>query len=355
MAAIEYGIEGMVAEDRAYAGSRYKDVRDAVFADPYPNIFSGDGHMPTYDVTLKRLLGGILPFGQPFHFRDATARAVDSFADLRWGPDGKGFRRLVHPNGICLSGTWEITEETEYTGYFRAGSKALLLARYSTCCTEPRRGHTRSLSMVGKLYPTTDPEHPTPLQTASFITQEDIGGDDTRYINDAQLLTAPNVTASRRGGAIAIFLATAAVFLIVDKEPSIRQLYSIAELGKPPDEPTRAPTYMRLLVAADQPRIHGTALDFRDEIMGQIFDRPDRTPKRRLTFDVEVTDWGTTAGPPFRIRRTFRGWRRIGALTFDDAVASYNGDFVLHFHHPTWRDDRNDPTTATRVHERKVR
>jgi len=40
---------------------------------------------------------------------------------------------------------------------------------------------------------------------------------------------------------------------------------------------------------------------------------------------------------------------------FDDAVASYNGDCVIHFNHPTWRDDRNDPLTATRVNGRKVR
>ena len=42
-------------------------------------------------------------------------------------------------------------------------------------------------------------------------------------------------------------------------------------------------------------------------------------------------------------------------MTFDNAVASYNGDFVIHFRHPTWRLDRNDPKTATRVDERKVR
>jgi hypothetical protein len=44
-----------------------------------------------------------------------------------------------------------------------------------------------------------------------------------------------------------------------------------------------------------------------------------------------------------------------GTITFDRAVISYNGDFVIHFHHPTWRDDQNDPATATRVNERKVR
>jgi hypothetical protein len=36
----------------------------------------------------------------------------------------------------------------------------------------------------------------------------------------------------------------------------------------------------------------------------------------------------------------------------EDAVASYNGDFVIHFNH---RDDRNEPSTATRVNEQRVR
>ena len=30
------------------------------------------------------------------------------------------------------------------------------------------------------------------------------------------------------------------------------------------------------------------------------------------------------------------------------AVASFNGDHVVHFHHPAWRDDRNDPSTVKR-------
>ena len=72
-----------------------------------------------------------------------------------------------------------------------------------------------------------------------------------------------------------------------------------------------------------QPRIPGPDLDSRDEIMAQIFDRGDPTPKRTLTFD--------------------------------NAVISYNADFVIHFRHPTWRDDRNDPRTATRVDGKKVR
>ena len=351
----EFGIEEVVAEDRTYIGSRFSQVRDAVWRQPYPGTLDGDGRMPTYAVTLRSVLHGLLkmPFGRAYVFRQAVARAVDSQADLRWGPDRLGFRRLLHPNGICLSGVWEITEPTEYSGYFARESKGLVVARYSTCCTETRRGHARSLAMAGKLFPTTDPEHAAPLRTASFITQQDLGGDYTNYINDVELHNAPNTSGWRRGSGLPILLITGAMFSYVDREPAIRQLYEVAELGKPTGQPTRAPAFMRLLVTPDQPRIEGEGLDFRDEIMRQVFDTGDPVPRRIITFGIEVTDDGETHGPALSQRRSFRNWRRIGTLTFDNAVGSYNGDFVLHFHHPTWRSDRNDPSTATRGGEKK--
>jgi hypothetical protein len=231
----------------------------------------------------------------------------------------------------------------------------LVVGRYSTCCRETRRGHVRSLSLVGKLFPTTDPDHVAPLRTASFITQQDIGGDYNDYINDVELLNSPNTTALRRGLGLPLLMVFGIMLRLVDKRPTIRQLYQVAELGTAQGEPTRAPTFMRLTVAPSQPRIGGAGLDFRDEIMGQIYDRGDVRPKRTLTFNIEITDDGETHGPSFRERRTFRNWRRIGTITFDRAVVSYNGDFVIHFHHPTWRDDQNDPATATRVNGRKVR
>ena len=83
--------------------------------------------------------------------------------------------------------------------------------------------------------------------------------------------------------------------------------------------------------------------------MAQIFDRGDPVPKRTLTFTIDVTDAGTTSGSALRLRRTFQNWRRIGTLVFDNAVISYNGDAVIHFAHPTWRPDRNDPASATRI------
>jgi hypothetical protein len=357
MNTMSFGTEETTEEDRGYRGSRFAEVRDAIFANPYQKVWGAEGEppMPRYEVTLLRFLRGVLPFGEPFRFLQASERAVDSHADLRWGRDRTGFLRLLHPNGICLTGVWKITEESEYSGYFRQGSQALTIGRYSTCCTETRRGHTRSLALVGKLFPTTDPAHDEPLRTASFITQQDFGGDHTDYINDTETRSAPDTRAWRRGLGLPIFLATGATFLRVDKQPTIRQLYEIAELGKPSSEPTRTPKFMRLRVAAGQPRIEGEELDFRDEIMAQIYDNGDVRPKRSLTFDIEVTDQAVTLGTTVFEKRTFKDWRPLGTLTFDSAVASLNGDRVIHFHHPSWRADPDDPTTATRQNERKVR
>jgi hypothetical protein len=357
MKAEDYGTEAITEEDRAYNGSRFAEVRDAIFANPYQEVWGrkDQAALPTYEVTLSSVLRGILSFGKRFLFQQAVERTVDSHADLRWGTDGKGFRRLLHPNGVCLTGKWGIAEETEYSGYFRKGSEALIVGRYSTCCSETRRGHTRSLALVGKLFPTTDENHAQALRTASFFTQQDIGGEHTDYINDAELRNAPDVHARRRGIGVPILLITGIVFQRVDKEPAQRQLYQIAELGKPANEATRSPKYMRLLVAPEQPKITGDALDFRDEVMAQIFDRGDQAPKRTLTFNIEVTDEGSAHGPGISQHVTFNNWRRIGSIIFDNAVVSYNSDFVIHFNHPTWRSDVNDPSTATRVNEHKVR
>jgi hypothetical protein len=345
------GIQGFTADDkRVVAGSRFSVVRDAVFANPYQKVWGAKGNAPfeRFPVTFLPTIQGLLPGGRTWQFLAAARRVLASDSDLRWGPDGTGFRRLLHPNGICMTGLWEVTEDTPYTGYFRKGSRGLIIARYSTCCTETRRGNTRSLALIGRIYPTTDPNHPEPLPTASFITQEDIGGEDTPNINDAKLRNAPNTTAIRRGSGVPILLLTALVLNIAEKKPTIRQVYPIAELGKPPAEPTRAPEFMQITVASGQPVIPGDDLDFRDEIMAHLYDPGDPAPKRKLVFDVETSDTGTTHGLPIKERRDIDNWKKIGTMTFDTAVASFNGDHVFHVNHPAWREDRNDPQTVVR-------
>ena len=343
----DFGAIGIVEDDHDYPGSRFSEVRDAVFANPYQRVWGASGEpplpfvMPTFLDMLRMLWKGR-------HFlTEAAQRSVDARSDLRWGPDKKGFRRIVHPWGVVLTGLWEITEDSGYTGYFQKGSRALIVARHSNGGAV-QRGKPRGQGLAGKLFPTTDPNHQAPLQTANFFTVDDIVGASTRHINDVEFVNAPNVTLSNDWPTSPIIMAAGVVFTIIDTNATERQLHEIAELGKPRNLPTRAPRFMRLRLAPNHPRIEGEGLDSRDELLAMMFDKGDPTPKRKIVLTIEVTDHGEVTGRPGFKKGAFREWRRIGAITFDNAVASYNGDRVLHFHHPYWRKDRNDPATQVR-------
>ena len=289
--------EQFTEEDRLYSGSRFRDVVDALFANPYQTIWGHEGEppLPVQEQTIASVFGGLLAPGRSSRFEHASARTLDSGADLRWGPNRKGFARLLHPNGVCLVGRWQITEETPYSGYFRRGSTALVVARYSSGAGGNRRGRVRSQALVGKLFPTVDPDDPRPLRTANFMAQEDIGGARSDSINVAELRNAPDVTVFRRGPAGTLLIKVAAVFRRVDAERTIRQLYPIAELGKPASEATRAPAFMRLLVAPEQPVIAG---------------RGPRRPRRGHGPDLRPRRSGAEAEPDVH-DRGHRRWDHI--------------------------------------------
>src|SRR5881409_1896747 len=106
------GPEEFTERDRLYAGSRFSEVREAIFANPYYRTWGGPGEspLPVYQVTLGRALRGVLSLGKGWRYLQAARRTLESQADLRWGTDGRGFRRIVHPNGVCLTGTWQIDD-----------------------------------------------------------------------------------------------------------------------------------------------------------------------------------------------------------------------------------------------------
>jgi len=350
-----HGPQGMTAEDRGYRGSRYSEVRAALYQNPYRGGVYGQqpGPLPMFRSTIRNAWRGTL-FGEN-KFRQASARAVDSRADLRWGTDGKGWRRIIAPNGICVLGNWEITEETPYSGYFRKGSKGLTIGRFSSDGNETRRGQRRSMSLGMKIYPTMDPNHPTPLIPASLIAQEDLGGMRTPYLNDAELRNEPNSTAYRRGIHALILIRAGLHFLRLDKVADIRQLHEISELGKASGEPTKTPEHLLLKMTSGHRRIEGEDLDFRDEIYRHIFEPGATKPTGSIDFDIFVSDNGRRRGIPGFQRVIVSDWKRIGRLKFTEAICSYNGDHVIQFHHPGWREDKNDPSTAVRVNEKRVR
>ena len=78
--------------------------------------------------------------------------------------------------------------------------------------------------------------------------------------------------------------------------------------------------------------------DFRGDVLSQLYHRDGTKRGRTLDFTIEVSDKGRM---PRCINRclTDTEWHEIGVIEFREAVASHNGDFVIHFHHPKWRDD----------------
>ena len=346
-AVLPLGEQGEVLEDRQYTGSTFREVSDAVLAEPYYGSTWGESNqkpLPVYSTTLGDVGDGLFSLSKRFLFKDAAARTLASHADLRWGgPERKGVKRILHPNGVCLTGVWRITEKSEFTGYFANGSVGLVVARYSTGLSV-RRGEVRTLSMVGKLYPTLDPGEK--LRTASFITQEELGGSYTSSIHDALLRNAPNVTPLRRGLGLGTLFLTVFAFLRVDRRFTIRQLYEVAELNKPADTKTCCPEFMQLKVISSKIDGEDGTADFRDDVLAQIYDRGKQVKQRELVFEIHVSNKGEIRG---LLNKTIVGadWKPIGTITFDKAAASYNGDFVIHFHHPKWRADRNEPSSVT--------
>lgn len=350
-----HGPQGMTAEDLGYRGSRYSEVREALYRNPYRGGIAGQepGPLPMFRSTIRNAWRGL--FSGENKFRQASARSMDSQADLRWGPDGKGWRRIIAPNGICVLGTWEITENSLYTGYFTKGSKGLTIGRFSSDGNETRRGQRRSFSLGMKIYPTMDPDHPMPLIPASVIVQEDLGGMRTDYINDAELVNTPSVHSYRRGIYLLIMIRAGLIFQRLDKIGDARQVYQVAELGKDPGTPTHAPEHLMFKMAQGQRRVEGRDLDFRDEIYGHLFNPGDVSPTGAMVFDICVSSTGRKTGVRGLSRVAVDDWQRIGTLRFTEAVCSYNGDHVIQFHHPRWRDDRNDPSTYIRVDRERVR
>ncbi|MEP6808779.1 MAG: hypothetical protein ABI992_00925 [Chthoniobacterales bacterium] len=341
--------EGPIDDDSYSVGASYQEIHDAVFAKPYYKVWGApdEAPLPLYRQSVARMLRGLFRIGVNVAMFTAAQRTLRSRADLRWGPDRKGFRRLVHPVGVCLSGRWEIDDSvagTAYTGYFAKGQVGRVIARYSLGGNDPRSGHNRSHGLIGKIFPMADSaDGMTPR--AHFVTQEDLGGTLTNSIIEVLLTNSPPVTFLKRGSGLFAFLVVVVSLFRADRQPAERQLYEVAELGERRDRPTSCPRFMRLRIAGLQPPQEKRQIDFREEILDLIYDREEIGAKRELVLDIEVSEKGWRT-----IFQRIKGqeWMRIGCLTFDQAVASYNGDFVIHFHHPVWRKNRNDPGSVAR-------
>ena len=235
------------------------------------------------------------------------------------------FDKLAHPNGICFQGTWNINKPNIYSGYFKENSKALIIARASSAMSNTKSGETRALGFAGKLFPTLDKDKVNEHTTANFFLIDDLGGTDTKYYKDISLLNEPPVSlTSSVFGNILYSIKVASAFKDADKNPTIRQLYEISQLGEKSDKNIITPKWLKLeLQNKDDVQIK-PKIDFRDELTLKENDK--------LIFNIFVAN---------EIIDEKKNWSNIGEIVLNKSVVSNGCDKKLHFHHPRFLDDLN--------------
>lgn len=289
-----------------YTGSTYTEVWDAATDGEYAAL-------PAYKVTTA----SFFDFLQD-KLQKAASRTLTNEADVL-----PPFRKLLHANGVCLAGTWKITEDSPYSGYFAKGSEGLIIARASAALSETRLGQKRSFGLAGKIFPTLDPTEQ--VKTANFFVIDSLGGSfipnfrDTALTNDISLVrlgpaNAPNILVAAAAGRA----LKAAEDALGGGNPTVRQLYPIAELGL--NDPKAAVT-PRLIRIQAEPGLRARFEDFREELLRAV-----SGSSLRLSIEVSTPEPGSEGV-----------WTKLGTIDLTDASASLGCDSKVHFAHPPWR------------------
>ena len=247
---------------------------------------------------------------------------MDSQADLRWGADGKGLRRILAPNGICVLGTWEITSDNPYTGYYQKGAKGLTIGRFSSDGNETKRGQRRSISLGMKIYPTMDPNHPTPLIPASVIAQEDLGGMRTGVHQRRRAREHAERAQPIGAGFTCSIMLRAGPHFFRARQGGRRPPASRARRARQARERAdQRPDHMMFKMAQGQRRVEGQRSRFpRRDLRATCSIR--ETQRRPAPWTSTSSCRTRAAGRAFQglSRVTVNDWQRIGTLRFTEAI-----------------------------------
>lgn len=232
----------------------------------------------------------------------------------------KPFDKLAHPNGICFAGTWNIHANNKFSGYFKKGSKALMIVRASTAMSNTKRGQLRAFGFAGKIFPTMNPKQVLQDNTANFFLIDDLGGTRVEHYTDVALTNEPSTSIT--SAVLKSFLyviKVARTFSQVDKNPSIRQVYEISELGESNKADVITPRWMKVEAKQGQTVDED---DFRNELK--------IAKNEKLVFTISVASEEID---------NKKDWKNIGTITLDTSVVSKSCDHRLHFHHPKWKSN----------------
>ncbi|WP_127718146.1 hypothetical protein [Halobacteriovorax sp. HLS] len=229
------------------------------------------------------------------------------------------FNKLAHPNGTCLKGSWNITEESPYTGQYATGTNAIIISRASVALSDTTAGKLRGFGLAGKIFATSDES--TVSKTANFFLVDDLGGTKAKHYTSVEMTNEPAVSKTMAViKNLAYSLKLAVTFGKADSNPGIRQLYQISELGATGKAIT--PKWMMIKARSGQ---NINESDFRDEL--NIDNRGTS-----LLFDIYATS---------TVKNKKKVWKKLGHIEFTESSTSVACDHNLHFNHPKWKSDLN--------------
>ena len=264
------------------------------------------GQLPHYPVTAANMVVG----GVNLLRRDAV-RTLREPNDVY-----PRLEKLVHSNGICFSGTWQIDRATPYSGYFQQGAHALWIGRASVSLSETERGQPRGFAMAGKIFPTLNPNQVVP--TANFFLADVLSGTQRERFLQTAMTNQPKI--GFRWAALPLMFQVGRAFAGVDQQAGYRPVENIAALTAQGIalEVVRAPKFLMLRPAASNPL--NDAVDFRDEL------NLTKANAAAWRWEIWVSDQASQPSD--------EGWQNIGSITADHSIVSYGCDRQLHFAHP---------------------
>lgn len=274
----------------------------------YLSEYTGE-NFPTYPVTFERFFQKTSS-----GFVDLLKKAVDR--TLNTHEDAYPyFDKLLHSNGICFQGEWNIDSESPWTGLYATKTKIPVIVRASTTLGGVLRDEKRGFSLALKFFPAPNRQSPTISQNIFLI--DTLAGYQMDSIFDSTVSNQPDFGISFD---FAMGLHVIKTFAAADFDPSFRPVDHIASVrrnGEIVDEAI-GPQGLKLIPT------HQTSgqvpKDFRSEMRQEA-------RKKKLIYEI----WVSEDRPSASVQRD---WKKIGKLSLRDPRITYGCDRRLHFPHP---------------------
>lgn len=333
-----YSLLGLSLMSQTAHASSYQQVHDLVFNQASIVADAKDGEIDSTEVQTEKAvyLAGKLP-QYPVNTRkftkelrqQLTTRAEQTLSDsVDYYPR---LDKLVHSNGICMAGSWYITQNGKneqnqsYTGLFAQGASSPFIGRLSVALSNTVQGKPQAFGMAGKLFGTEDTTQD--VTTANFFVADVLTGTKRESVFDAPMTNKPKV--SLRPSLLGFGLQVGRIFSNADSNADMRPITDIARMGLAEDQSLVSPTYMMLLPYTPDNHQGTAGIDFRDEFALTPTEVANGVARYFAIYVSNQTSEATQAS-----QAEDKGWQHIGFIKATETVVSYGCDRQLHFAHP---------------------